>query len=309
MMFQWLLGALALLLIAIGFAAVIFGIKRIDYYRCEQIIKRNSATFYRAFSTVQDKARRRGIFAVYAFCRQVDDAIDERQDPAMLERFNRQLIALKDRGQASSFMWRALKDTLGRYFPRNYDFKPFFDMLEGQRFDTKPVAIQKMEELIHYCDLVASSVGFMLLPILAPNRKPELDAFATDLGRAFQLTNILRDIGEDYRRNRIYLPLELMQRFRIRLSDIESNQVTSHLIEGWEFLAHLAEDYYQKALMNIRAFPRDVQFALTAALFFYRGILKACRDAQYDVLSKRNFVSDAEKVNLLQQVKAFLKGV
>jgi len=274
-----------------------------DHYRCKQVIKRHSASFYRAFSQIEDLKRRQGVFAVYAFCRHVDDLIDEKEDLPQLLAYKSELDQFVNNQPVRGFRWRALADTRKYFYHNPEDFKPFYEMIEGQEFDAHPVKITSLSQLIHYCDLVASSVGKMLLPILAPNAKVDLTPFALALGRAFQLTNILRDVGEDERRGRIYLPKDLMTNYGYTQKDLHEGVINQSFMKLWEHLAHLAEDYYQEAMPYLASFPKDVHKPLMGALLIYREILNVIRQANYSVMHTKHFVKDSVKIKLLASLK------
>jgi phytoene/squalene synthetase len=272
-----------------------------DYLRCEGVIKKHSKSFYRAFSQIKDPHRRRGIFSVYTYCRYVDDLIDVHHDFTGLMHYKNQLDLFTKGITSSSYRWKTLRDTINRFYPIDYDFKPFYQMIEGQEYDSNPIRISTVNQLLIYCDLVASSVGLMLLPILAPN-KPELSPFATALGRAFQLTNILRDIGEDYRNNRIYLPSELMIQFDYSEDDLKAQRINDSFILMFEHLATIAEGYYQEAIQLLSLFDDEVRFPLTASLFIYREILPTIRHHQYQVMNQKQFVTDSEKNRIIKKI-------
>jgi phytoene synthase len=274
-----------------------------DYLRCEGVIKKHSKSFYRAFSHIKDPHRRRGIFSVYTYCRYVDDLIDVRHDISGLMKYKNELDLFTKGMTSSSYRWKTLRDTIQRFYPEDYDFKPFYQMIEGQEYDSNPIRISTVDQLLVYCDLVASSVGLMLLPILAPN-KPELTSFATALGRAFQLTNILRDVGEDYRNNRIYLPSDLMKRFDYSEDDLKAHRINDSFIQMFEHLSSIAESYYQEAIQMLPLFDEDVRFPLTASLYIYREILPTIRQHQYQVIDQKQFVPDSEKNRIIKSIIA-----
>jgi phytoene synthase len=274
-----------------------------DYFLAKQIIKKNSASFYSAFSKIKDKHRRRGIFAIYAYCRHVDDLIDEKHDLPQLLAYKSKLDNFVKGYPLRGFRWRTLKDTASRFYPHDYDYKPYYEMIEGQEFDAHPVRIDTLDQLLHYCDLVAGSVGKMLLPLLAPKVTMDLNPFAIALGRAFQLTNILRDIGEDYRRDRVYIPKSFMIAHHYSLSDLHHSLINDSFIAMWEELASFAEKNYQQALPMLVHFPDDTKWPLKGALLVYRAILKVIRQEQYTVMKKKHFVRDDEKISILSHLK------
>lgn len=275
----------------------------IDYFLTEQIIKKNSASFYAAFSKISDKHRRRGVFSVYAYCRYVDDLIDEKNDLDQLLAYKSKLDDFVKGYPVGGFRWRTLKDTATRFYPVDYDYQAYYEMIEGQEFDAHPVRMETIDHLLQYCDLVAGSVGKMLLPILAPKATVDLKPFAIALGRAFQLTNILRDVGEDYRLDRVYLPKSLMNAHHYSFSDLKQSLVNESFIAMWEELASLAERYYQQALPMLVHFPEDTRWPLKGALLVYRAILEVIRHQQYTVMKKKHFVPDDQKMSILKQLK------
>jgi phytoene/squalene synthetase len=275
----------------------------LDYFLTEQIIKKNSASFYAAFSKIKDKHRRRGIFSVYAFCRHVDDLIDEKKDINQLLAYKSKLDDFVKGQPIGGFRWRTLKDTAKRFYSEEYHYQPYYEMIEGQEFDAHPVRIETLDQLLQYCDLVAGSVGKMLLPILAPHPTIDLTPFAIALGRAFQLTNILRDIGEDFRRDRVYIPKSVMDNHHYSLSDLHQSTINDSFIAMWETLATLAEQYYQQAIPMLIHFPEDSRWPLKGALLVYRAILNVIRKQQYTVMKTKHFVPYEEKVAILKHIK------
>lgn len=273
-----------------------------DYFLTKQIIKKNSASFYAAFSKIKDQHRRRGIFSIYAYCRHVDDLIDEKNDINQLLAYKNKLDDVAKGINVGGFRWRTLQDTASRFYPSDYDYRPYYDMIEGQEFDAHPVRIETLDQLLHYCDLVAGSVGRMLLPLLAPDATVDLTPFAIALGRAFQLTNILRDIGEDYQRDRVYIPTLWMRKHQYTLSDLHQFTINDSFIALWEEIATIAEQYYQQALPMLIHFPEDSRWPLKGALLVYRAILKVIRNHRYTVMKTKHFVPNQEKINILRQL-------
>jgi phytoene synthase len=275
-----------------------------DLRLCEEIIKRNSLTFYKAFSKIQDKEKRHAVYAVYAFCRYADDLIDEDQDIEGLNALEEALSQFVKTQTPSDFRFRAIK----RYatpFYKDFDYKPFFDMIKGQRMDLSHQGFQSLDDLLHYCYYVASSVGLMLTPILATKNHQKLNEFAVRLGYAMQITNILRDVGEDYKHHRIYLPKDLMRKYAYSEKDLGQGLVNESFIKLFEHLASIAENDFQYALDHIHLFDKEAQVPLALAIVLYQAIIQACRDEKYDVFTKKNFVSDEKKQDL---ISIYMKG-
>lgn len=132
-------------------------------------------------------------------------------------------------------------------------------MIKGQFSDFDFRQPQNLEELKDYSYYVAGSVGLMLLPIIATKNQNKLIDLAKSLGEAMQFTNILRDVGEDYANNRIYLPLNLLNRYPTAIDAIETNIVNNDFIKCWEYLAVMAEKHYRDLFENLYLFDKDSQ--------------------------------------------------
>lgn len=256
------------------------------YELSEKIIIKHSKSFYLAFKDLPP-AKKLGVFAVYGFCREVDDAIDELQDETRLRDYAQALHHLDTMDAHNPIMW-ALADTIARF---KIPLMPFMDMIYGQQLDLNFKAIPDEAALLRYCYYVASSVGLMLLPILATQHHEKIKTSGIQLGYAMQLTNILRDVGEDFHeKNRIYLPQSLLS--KDVLQAIQTKEVNSAFIAVWERLAQCAENYYEIAIRDIKYYDEDSKVAITRAIVYYRGILDAVRAQKYDCLSQRCRVTD-----------------
>jgi phytoene synthase len=276
-----------------------------DIALCEEVIKKNSLTFYKAFSKINDKRKREAVYAVYAFCRYADDLIDENQDLEGLMQLKIDLDHYVQGRTPDQFFFRALKNTTKDYYPKHYDYSPFYDMIKGQEMDAHFKEIKTEEELLSYCYYVAGSVGLMLTPILSKQHKL-LTEFAVTLGYAMQITNILRDIGEDYERGRVYLPTDLLKQANYSNEQLSHGIINSEFINMFEHLAKKAENYYKRALADLYLFPNDVKVPLGLAIILYREIIQVCRENKYDVFTKKNFVTDDRKEEL---IKTYLKSL
>lgn len=272
------------------------------YQLCEKLIKQHSTSFHKGFSVLPE-SEKNAVWAVYAFCRTVDDIVDEdtnlEQVKKNLARFSAEFEQfLTGNYDPNHFAWVALADVFARY---PMDPEPFRHLIDGQRQDLWKHRYETMEELEHYCYLVAGTVGLMLLPILAPGYTEEMREKAIRLGYAMQITNILRDVAEDYRRGRIYLPQEWMKRFNYQETDIPLGVKA----DGWkplfDALAEKAEQYYEEGLSAIHLYPRSSRLALAGASLIYREILKESQRRGGDVFSERVIVSNWRKMMLVKE--------
>lgn len=278
-----------------------------DIKACEEIIKKNSLTFYKAFSKIPHQRKREAVYAVYAFCRYADDLIDEDHDEVGLNTLKEELDVYVKGQTPNHFRWRALRQTTKSFYPKDYNFKPYYDMIEGQNMDLNFKGYQTEEELLNYCYHVASTVGLMLVPILANKHQDQLKEFAINLGYGMQITNILRDIGEDFKNNRIYLPRDLMEKANYSTDDLAHGKINIEFINLFEGLAKKAEVYFEQALHQMNLFDQDVQLPLALSIILYREIIQACRESQYDVFSKKNYVSDQRKDVLIRNYMESMK--
>ncbi|AJD90698.1 phytoene synthase [Jeotgalibacillus malaysiensis] len=266
------------------------------YKECEKVIKIHSKTFYRAFSMLPAKERK-AVWAIYSFCRTVDDIVDESDTPeaelaAFEEEFERFLSGEKLEGAC----WIALADVFTRY---DMNVQAFKDMVKGQKMDLAHRTYQTTDDVLDYSYHVASTVGLMLLPVLAPENEKKLRDSAVKLGYAMQITNILRDVGEDLERERVYLPAEVMTRHGYAESLLFEKQGGEAFINTWEEMAVMAEGYYDEALENIHLYPPASRVPVKGAAVLYRAILDQVRKNNYNVFSEKNYVPVNEKDKLL----------
>lgn len=273
-----------------------------DYQYCETVIKQYSKSFYYAFSTLpQEKAN--AVYAIYTFCRLADNSVDENKTVSKqlraLDQLMHELNCFAHGTEKDTPLWRALRDVFNRY---DMDIQPFFDQLTGQRMDINFVSPRSLADLEAYSVYVAGSVGRMLLPIIATGSVRELERSAVELGIAMQLTNILRDVGEDFGdKGRIYLPLNEMTSFGYTERQLADGQITEEFIQLWEHLATRAETLYEEFIRNSERFDEDSKFAVITSARVYRGILDSVRKNGYDCFRKKNFVSKLEMMKIAAQ--------
>lgn len=265
-----------------------------DLNWCEKLIKNNSSSFYRAFRKLP-KAQAQAVFAIYAFCRIADDAIDVNNNPELVKEMADKLVAFEAGETPDEPMWRALRWAF-ESFPLK--IRPFQEMLIGQLQDVDFQQPQSFNELLDYCYLVAGTVGLMLCPLLAEVVTDETEKLAVELGIAMQLTNILRDVGTDYRLNRIYLPEEFMIALGVSREDLAGPEPTLELIRLWEHLAGEAESRYRRIAANLDVFDKEARLPVLLSLLYYSKIIKRCRKAGYQLLDRRIYVPKWEKLLL-----------
>ncbi len=270
-----------------------------SYRYSEKIIKNHSRSFYKAFSRLpREKART--VFAVYAFCRQADDLIDQGGDLPALEQLGRDFTAFEKGEDHEGTFWPALRDSFNRF---SMEGQYFHEMIEGQFRDSRFSQPGTMKELEEYCYYVAGTVGLMLLPVIASSREEPPVEEALSLGFAMQITNILRDVGEDLRMGRIYLPADLMARFHVKREDLQAGVPTGSFIQLWEFLASTAQEHYMVVEGNPQWLDKDSRDAVILSGLIYREILNEVRKNNYNVFTKRCYVSTARKLEIIREYK------
>jgi 15-cis-phytoene synthase len=278
-----------------------------SYECCRKITADYSKTFYLA-SLLIPKEKRPAIWAIYAWCRHTDELVDGMKScsttPETLQSWERQLESIFA-GQPVDEADVALVDTLKR-FPM--DITPFRDMIAGQYMDLERSRYETFEDLKLYCYRVAGTVGLMSNAVLGINGNggsvpwegdrarynPSEEAIA--LGIAMQLTNILRDVGEDAQRGRIYLPLEDLRHFNYTEEDLIKGVIDDRWRAFMRFQIQRARMYYNEAEKGIRYLIPGSRWPVWAALMLYQGILDAIERNQYDVFNRRAFVAKPGKI-------------
>ncbi|MGD6843586.1 phytoene/squalene synthase family protein [Bacillus infantis] len=278
--------------------------RQADFDYCERIIKKHSKSFYYAFSQLpREKAN--AVYAIYAFCRTADECADgkhsSKKKVQLLRQLKKELDLFKDHAELDKPLWRALRHVFNTY---EMDISPFYDQLTGQSMDLSFTTPNTMKELERYSYYVAGSVGLMLLPIIASKPAANLHPTVISLGVAMQITNILRDVGEDYHeKKRIYLPGEEMNHFQYTQNDLHKGLINEQFISLWEKLATRAEALYNEFLLSIELLDADSRIPVYLSAHVYRGILDAVRNNGYQCLTRRNYVTKEKMAQINAAVK------
>jgi 15-cis-phytoene synthase len=270
------------------------------YQTCRDITAKYAKTFYLG-TMLMSEAKRCAIWALYAWCRRTDELVDGLQSTTTttetLKDWEYQL-ELAFAGQPKCLPDVALADAV-----RNYPIpiQPFKDMITGMRMDLNYDRYNTFEDLHLYCYRVAGTVGLMSAAVMGfETNDPSVIATATEaaiaLGIAMQLTNILRDIGEDVRRGRIYLPLEDLKYFDYTEKDLINGVIDDRWVNLMKFQIQRARDFYYQAEKGISALCRDARWPVWSSLILYRDILAAIEQNKYDVFEQRAFVPTSNKL-------------
>lgn len=280
------------------------------YELCRKITAKYSKTFYLG-TLLMPESKRRAIWAIYVWCRRTDELVDgptaSYTTPETLDQWEAQLESIFA-GDPIEDADVALVDAL-KHYP--IDIQPFRDMIAGQRMDLYRSRYETYADLELYCYRVAGTVGLMTLPIMGTDQAhntpwdtyqkkstdPTEEAIA--LGIANQLTNILRDVGEDAQRGRIYLPQEDLAQFKYTEDDLFRGVIDSRWRRLMQFQIERAREIYAAAERGIRKLSCDARWPVWAALIQYRGILDVIERNDYDVFHRRAYVSNARKLSYI----------
>ena len=254
------------------------------YAQCARVTRESGSSFASAFWMLP-RAKRRAVHAIYAFCRLADDIAD---DPAiggdrtrLLALWRAELEAAY-RGKSTHPVGIALTDAIQRF---QLPEREFADLLRGVESDLRDEAMQTWEDLERYCYRVASTVGLLVVRVLG-YRNPRALEYARLLGIAVQLTNVLRDVGEDAAADRIYLAREDLDRLGVEAQDLRARRMTREVRRLLEFYAERARSYYERAA---HALPDEDRRALRPAEAMgriYRALLEELQRRDFPCLGE-----------------------
>jgi phytoene synthase len=272
-----------------------------DY--CQQKAASSGSSFYYSFLFLPPE-RRRAITALYAFCREVDDVVDECQDPQLASTklvWWRMEVAKLFEGKPEHPVTQALQGVLSHF---NLPQEQLLEIIDGMEMDLTQTRYLDFKGLSLYCYRVASVVGLLAAEIFGyEDRKTQ--KYAHDLGMAFQLTNIIRDVGEDARRGRIYLPIEDLQQFDVKAADILNARYSDNFRRLMEFQIARAEQYYEQAFAQLPPGDRRAQRPGLVMAAIYRALLNEIRRDGCQVLTQRTSLTPLRKLWLA--VKTWVK--
>jgi phytoene synthase len=263
-----------------------------DY--CQQKAAASGSSFYYSFLFLPPE-RRQAIMALYAFCREVDDVVDECQDPTIAQNkldWWRTEITNAYAGNPTHPVGQALADIRPRF---NLPAEQLLEIIDGMQMDLSQTRYLDFKNLRLYCYRVASVVGLLAAEIFGYQDRQTLK-YAHDLGLAFQLTNIIRDVGEDARRGRIYLPIDEMQQFEVPAKDILEARRSDNFIALMRFQTERAILYYDQAMAHLPAIDRKAQRPGLIMAGIYRTLLDEIARDEFQVLDRRTSLTPIRKL-------------
>lgn len=279
------------------------------YAHCRSITRFYAKTFYMATRFLPNE-KQRSIFAIYGLCRYLDNLVDDTMDlidmehfdisevDEKLDTFKRNLIGVYEGRESQDPILTAFSDTLRKY---HIPIELPFELMDGVRSDLEKNRYNNFMELYDYSYKVASVVGLMTSRVFGYSDVSALE-YAVDLGIAMQLTNILRDIGEDLDRDRIYLPKNELEMFGLSESDLFERKKSPEFIELMKFQINRARDYYNKSDIGIKMLTKDSRFPVYLARYNYGRILDKIEENDYNVFSERAYLNKMEKFAIIPKI-------
>jgi phytoene synthase len=277
------------------------------YEICRKETQQWAKTFYLG-TLLLPQEKRKAIWAIYVWCRRTDEIMDSveastKSQDELSDNLDEWEENTKNvfKGNIKSELDSVLLDTIEKY-PQS--IKPYLDMIDGQRMDLNKFRYKDFDELKLYCYRVAGTVGLMTQNVMgidsaytsAPwSAMPDPSEAAIALGIANQLTNILRDVGEDRHRGRIYLPQADIEKFNYSEEELLKGKINNQWKALMNFQLTRAREWFQKSEDGIKWLSSDARWPVWTSLRLYRGILDSIERLDYDVFNNRAFVKNSVK--------------
>ncbi len=271
----------------------------LSFYECEQYTKTYAKSFYFS-SFLLPKGKRLAAYAVYSFCRYADNLIDIAEKKSIkdiTDQFSRLKNDLSTIYQNRNVHKHcAFTKTVLKYqIPQEY----FLELIEGVLMDIEKNRYNTVQELDLYCYKVASTVGLIMCEVFGYTNTAA-HCYAITLGKAMQLTNIIRDIDEDFRLGRIYIPQDILKQFNYNEKDIREKVINDNYTEMMKYLILHTRSQYSVAEYGI-SYLTDDGSRTTAVIMLkiYSAILDKIEKKNYDIYSRRNYVTSLEKLKII----------
>lgn len=261
---------------------------------CQDKAAKSGSSFYYSFLFLPPD-QRKAITALYAFCREVDDIVDECSDENVARiklQWWRDAVRKTFDGNADHPVLKALTNPIKNY---QLELQHFLEIIDGMEMDLYNNRYETFDELSLYCYRAASVVGLLAARIFG-YQNSEVQKYAHNLGMAFQLTNILRDVKEDAMRNRIYIPLDELRQFNVSEEDILNHRFTDNMQALLKFQSERAHSYYETAFQHLPEQDRYSQRTGLIMATIYLNTLKAIEKDNYRVLDGRISLTPIKKL-------------
>lgn len=274
--------------------------KQIGFKYSKQVIKQYAKSFYFS-SQFLPKHKKLGAYAVYCFCRFADNIVDnprnrdKKEIEIELENLKNEVELAFKYGESEHPALTALAIVAKDF---SMPVKYALELIDGVKMDLSILRYETFDDLYLFCYRVASTVGLMMTYILGFQKDATLE-YAEKLGVAMQLTNILRDIKEDKENDRIYLPINELNQFKLSEFNVINENFNDDFRRMMIFNIDRAKKYYLEAEPGIRQLDKDARFAIYAASRIYSGILIKLADNDYNPFLERAFVPNSKKLRIV----------
>ena len=284
-----------------------------SYNFVAKLTKSASSNFYYAFK-ILPREKRNAIYSGYAFCRLVDDLVDKNNnlpkkniESQLFDIENKLNDCIEPKKYKHNGLWIALGETLRKH-PQN--LRHLKDVIDGCRMDLNKKKYKNFYQLTEYCKKVASSTGLAMIEVFGV-KDLKAHKYATDLGIALQLTNILRDIKEDYKMGRFYLPEDELRNFNISENEILSGEKKENVRKFMEFQAKRVRDYFISGERLLPLINNKYRFCPEIMKNIYFEILTEIEKNNFDVINKKIRLSKTQKIKIMfpSIIKSFYIGL
>lgn len=274
---------------------------KIGFRNAKIITQRFAKTFYFA-SLLLKPDKKKAAYSIYAICRISDESVDNFSSQSKinhLERIQNNIAVAYTNTPLKDPLLLAFRETINKYpIPKQY----FDELIQGMYMDLNKSRYNNFEELYLYSYRVAAVVGLIMLEIFG-YQDETAKTHAAELGIAMQLTNILRDVSEDFQRNRIYLPQDELKGYNISEKDIKNKLVNKNFQLLMEFQIERARNYYKNGALGIKLIPdKRSRLVIKCMEEMYMAILDSIENSSYDVFLKRAHLSFLGKVKILIKI-------
>lgn len=265
--------------------------------KCKKIHKTTGKTFYFA-TKLFPKDIRKETYVLYAFFRKSDDVVDtlnpSDNQSEKLESFKNQALGIEEPESSVVEEFSKIREY------KNISDENIESFIDSMKMDININDYETYEELETYMDGSAASVGRMMTEIIQPDEIKKALDHATSLGIAFQMTNFIRDVGEDIDLyNRIYLPKITREKYNVTVQDIRNKNLNENFKKLLEEEMQRTEDIYKYGVKGIKYLPEDTQFPIFLSAVFYSDYHRMIRKENYDVLNYKHDISRLRKANLM----------
>lgn len=261
---------------------------------CEKTVLKKNPVLYYCFKDLPS-TKKYSVYVLYNFCFEVKNCVDSDDNIDMLDKLESKLMRFQSDSDINDSFWIGLRKVFNKY---SMSIQPFKNIINVNKLNLKHNNMISMDDLLKYCYYAGSSEGFMLMPILKKSKlsrdnKVRLKNVVSELWSGLFLINILKDMNSDLRKNKIYLPDSLFQRFRYSKEEFKKGIINDNFINLWEYVANYAVNYISSSEENLDVFSNDCVESIKLIIEKHKMILNEIRinrynyaDAKFDIVRR-----------------------